>query len=543
MPPFLPLAGVLLLAAAAAAVDSATPTVRTTSGTLSGAVETAGKIHVETFKGIPYAAPPVGKLRWRSPQPAASWTGTKAATKFGAACPQEKNSFTEIYPVAIAEDCLFLNVYRPINTTSADRLPVMIFFHGGSYVLGAASFLAYEAAERVAQSNNVIIVTVNYRLQALGYLGGSLLRDPVDNSTGNWGLKDQRFAMEWVQANAANFGGDKNVVTIFGESAGAGSVGNHMVAPKSWPYFHRAMMESGPIAASWIAMPMDASESNLNEVLKRLKCPPSNSAELALACLRSKNFTEIQDAGHDSDPHDDPGGVHLISWSPVVDGIELPDSPRVLLQKGKVNRVPVLLGSNHDEGTEFVKPKGDKMTLAVYKKFVNTTFGPTLAPAVLEHYPASNYKSPWLAGVDALGDQAMSCPARETARLLSDAKVPVYLYFFVHELNWLKIDSKEGKALGVFHGSELIFVFDKTFVLLGKGEKALAQSFGEWWTSFATSGVPASKTSGATWPAYTRANDLHLTIDVGVGTKASNGLKKTVCDFWATTPLYTGRMN
>ena len=510
----------------------AQPTLQTRSGAVSGKFETASGNVVETFKGIPFAAPPTGALRWRAPAPENPWPGTLDGNSFQSACVQPKNSFIEVYPVPTSEDCLYLNVYRPANTTSKDRLPIMIFFHGGSYVYGAASFLAYEATERIAQSKNVIIITANYRLQALGFLGGALLRDPTDNSTGNWGLKDQRAAMKWVQDSADLMGGDKNIVTIFGESAGAGSVSNHMVSPSSWPYFHRAIMESGPIDASWVSMPMNASESNLEEILKRLNCTNATSK---LDCLRSKNATEISSAGDHTKPSDDPGGVDLIGWSPVVDGIELPDAPRRLLREGKVNHVPVLLGTNHDEGTEFVKPKGNKMTKAAYTIFLNTHFGPKLAPAVLAHYPLKNYKSPFLAAVDALGDEAMTCPARETARYLSDAKLPVYLYFFVHELNWLKLDPKVGKNLGVFHGSDLIFVFDKAFAFLGKEEKALANTFGEWWTSFATHGAPTSP-AGEAWPAYNRTNDEHMNIDVGTS-KPLSGLKTTVCDFWATTPL------
>ena len=155
-----------------------TPIIKTTSGSVSGVVETAKKVQVETFKGIPYAAPPVGALRWRAPAPPTSWSGTKVADKFGAACPQGANAMTKFYKVDISEDCLFLNIYRPLNTSVGDNMPVMIFFHGGSYVVGAASFFVYEAAERIAQSQNIIIVTANYRLQALGFLGGNLLQRP-----------------------------------------------------------------------------------------------------------------------------------------------------------------------------------------------------------------------------------------------------------------------------------------------------------------------------------------------------------------------------
>ena len=205
---------------------AAAPQFISRSGTVQGVVETVHKQPVDTFKGIPFATPPVGDLRWTSPIKEANWTGVKVAESFGNACIQSNGPMVQYYPVNMSENCLYLNVYRPhvpANTTTTAPLPVMLFFYGGSYVLGAASFIPYEASERIAQNPNTIIVTANYRLQSLGYLGGDMLRESGTNTTGNWGLLDQRAAMLWVHDNALALGGDPAQVTIFGESAGAGT--------------------------------------------------------------------------------------------------------------------------------------------------------------------------------------------------------------------------------------------------------------------------------------------------------------------------------
>ena len=545
-----------LLLPAAVFADATLPSFQSRSGTVQGRVEHVHSTPVDTYKGIPFAVPPTGDLRWTAPTVENSWKDVHVADTFGDACIQSSNSMTQYYPVNISEDCLYLNVYCPSRSavttvttvTNAthdhahdnnanESLPVMLFFYGGSYVYGTSSFIAYESAELVARHPNVIIVTSNYRLQALGYLGGELLREPGTNTTGNWGMLDQRAAMKWVQDNAVALGGDPTRVTIFGESAGAGSVSCHMAAPDSWPYFQQAIMESGPIAASWVSMPMAGSEQGLAQLSLTLGCSSSNSTGGQLACLRSKPAQEVYAAGRKAHPTDR-GGDGVINWAPVVDGVVLPMSPHAALLKGHVHKGPVILGTNRDEGTMFVN-KRHIPDIAGYKSWALDKFGPILAAKVLKMYPPSNYTSAWFAATRAFGDEAMSCPARETARLLTKAGGKAYLYFLNHVLLLVQLADPD---IGVFHGTDLIYVFAKSIALWGKEDNGVSEAFGTWWTSFAHGGVPlAPNVTGhnEVWTSYDPTMDNHMDIGGGDGATSSmgDGLKTTVCDFWDANPL------
>ena len=532
-----------LLLPAAVLSDATLPSFQSRSGIIQGRVEHVHNTPVDTYKGIPFAVPTVGDLRWTAPTVESSWKDVYVADTFGDACIQSSNSMTQYYPVNISEDCLYLNVYCPSAVTNATvdnanepLLPVMLFFYGGSYVYGTSSFIAYESAELVARHPNVIIVTSNYRLQALGYLGGELLREPGANTTGNWGMLDQRAAMKWVQENAVAFGGDPTRVTIFGESAGAGSVSCHMAAPGSWPYFQQAIMESGPIAASWVSMPMADSEQGLAQLSITLGCS-SNSSGGQLSCLRSKPAQEVSAAGRKAHPTDR-GGDGVINWAPVVDGVVLPMSPHAALLKGHVHKVPVILGTNRDEGTMFVN-KRHVPDIAGYKSWALDKFGPVLAAKVLKMYPPSNYTSAWFAATRAFGDEAMSCPARETARLLTKAGGKAYLYFLNHILLLVHLADPD---IGVFHGTDLIYVFAKSIALWGKEDNGVSEAFGTWWTSFAHGGVPSAPNvtgHNEVWSSYNTTTDNHMDIGGGDGATSSmrDGLKTTECDFWDANPL------
>ena len=522
------------------------PIFQSRSGTVQGRVEHVHHSAVDTFKGIPFAVPPVGSLRWTSPTREAKWSGTKIAESFGNACMQTTNAMVNYYPVNMSEDCLYLNVYRPHvypkNTTASSTpstsstssstkpLPIMLFFYGGSYVYGAGSFIAYEASERIAQNPNVIIVTSNYRLQALGYMGGDIVKDQATNTTGNWGTLDQRAAMQWVAENAVALGGDPNKVTIFGESAGAGSVSVHMVSTGSWKYFHRAIMESGPIAASWITMPYADANKAVVQINALVGCNHT------IECLRSVPAANIIAAGHHTSATSK-GGDGLIDWSPVIDGTVLTDHPYSLLKAGKVHKVPVLLGSNRNEGTEFVKTQ-HVPDVPGYTAWAERLFGNVLAAKVLVKYPASNYTNPWTAATQAFGDEAMSCPARETARLLSDAGIPTYLYFLNQEL---KLITMFKPSYGVCHGMDLVYTFGKSIALWGDADEKMSAAFGEWWTTFADVGVPTSTVVGHSteWTKYNRTEDNHM--DMAVASVMGSGLKVKLCDFWAQNPLLKHR--
>jgi para-nitrobenzyl esterase len=220
--------------------------VQTEYGALEGVVDGRSRI----FKGVPFAAPPVGPLRWRSPQPPAKWSGTRSAKSFAPDCLQWRNQSS--MALVTSEDCLYLNLWVPAKASSKP-LPVMMFFFGGSWAWGGTQFTVYDGGRILEKADDVIICTVNYRLGALGFIASAAL-SAESGTSGNYGLLDQQAAMRFVQGNIAAFGGDPARLTIWGESAGAGSVSTHMVMPSSWGLFAQAVVESGPVAA-WTAKP------------------------------------------------------------------------------------------------------------------------------------------------------------------------------------------------------------------------------------------------------------------------------------------------
>ena len=280
------------------------PIIITTTGPIQCAVDSAG---TQVCQGIPYAAPPVGDLRWRAPQQPYSWSTLFDATKPGTCCTD-------------GEDCLTLTVYRPAAELDA-ALPIMVWIHGGAYVIGCASdYDGASMAERAAALGNpVVVVTLDYRLGAFGFMGGSAMRarDP-NGSTGNYGIQDQRAAISWVRANAAAFGGDGGAVTLFGQSAGAGSIANHYVQPASFGLFERAIAESGAFAR-WNAMPRAVGEGQYEYLAAELGCLPASDQ---VVCLVSKPWTDVQHAASTVPP-----AWFGLQWAPVVDGVALPVAP------------------------------------------------------------------------------------------------------------------------------------------------------------------------------------------------------------------------
>jgi para-nitrobenzyl esterase len=473
------------------------PVVRTSGGWVRGAVAADHR----TFQGIPYAAAPVRALRWRAPQPAAPWSGLRDGTQPGSPCPQMGADGPNQPPRLVgSEDCLFLNIDTPRPATRP--LPVMVFLHGGGFVGGSGA--PYDPT-RVTTQGRVVVVTVNYRLGALGFLHHSALDDPY---AGNFGLADQQAALQWVRRNIAAFGGDPGSVTLWGESAGAFSTCAQLAAPGARGLFHKAIVQSGPCGNAMLTR--QVAEQRGLATASKLGCPnPRTAAE----CLRGKPFQDL--VGLDEDqvhmPHRDIAGL---PWLPVAGTPALPLQPLAALRHGLAANVPLIQGGTKDEMRLFVAEaydgKGHPVTAAEYPQILQTMFGPKDAQATLAEYPLTRYPTPSLALATLLSDEGRMLGA--CAQLPADDAVAqrskVYAYDFVQPVDEVIGDF----PLGAYHGADVPYFFDSRFPgahppVRTPAQKVFADKLVGYWTTFARTGNP-----GPGWPAYHHGTALSLSI-------------------------------
>ncbi|HVV24890.1 MAG TPA: carboxylesterase family protein, partial [Pseudonocardiaceae bacterium] len=338
------------------------PVVRTAHGLVRGVTATG----VDEFLGVPYAAPPVGRLRWQPPQPAARWNGVRDATAFAPHCAQPAGSFGQ---GSTAEDCLYLNVFAPAHR--ARNLPVMVWIHGGSLVTGESD--DYLPTDLV--HDGVVVVTLNYRLGALGFLA----HPAFGAHSGNYGLMDQQAALRWVQRNIGGFGGNARNVTIFGESAGGLSVLSQLASPGSRGLFERAIVESGsynPTQAS-----LAQAEASGEAFADKVGC-----SDQTAACLRSVPVTTLL-------------ADENTGYTPDIDGVVLTQQLSTSFATGRFHHVPVMDGTNHDEWRLFVgadELAGHPVTAANYQATISATLGvpATVAAVIAAEYPLSDYDVP-----------------------------------------------------------------------------------------------------------------------------------------------------
>jgi para-nitrobenzyl esterase len=492
---------------------AADPTVvRVADGTLKGRVSAGARM----FLGIPYAAPPVGPLRWKAPQPPAPWTGTRAATTPGNRCPQ--SLLQAALASSTTEDCLFLNVWTPAQTQS--RTPVMLWIHGGAFTGGSGS--DYDAGLLV-QKGHVIVVTINYRLGPLGLLDlPALAAEAPDHSAGMYWLQDQQAALRWVHENIAAFGGDPRNVTIFGESAGGQSVCNHLASPLSAGLFERAITESGPCADR--TQTSAAAQATGARFAQQVGC---GDPATILTCLRALPVTTLINAPV--------GGANVIEpWTPNVDGIELKDQVATALSSGAFNHVPTIEGTNHDEYRLFVAllydDRAGPVTATQYETTIRTAFA-SRAQQVLDQYPLSAFASPSLALSTVVTDSFFSCPARSADQALS-AVVPTYAYEFA-DPNAPPLLPDPVMPMGASHASELTYVFPRPLSGLTPTQQALSDRMVGYWTSFAAHGVPGGQ-GAPSWPRYTTAGDQFLELAPD-GSRAGSGFAQDHhCSFWTS---------
>jgi para-nitrobenzyl esterase len=501
----------------------AAPAVQISQGAVSGKLLNG----VREYLAIPYAAPPVGELRWQSPQAPAGWSGTRDGTAFGSRCPQPKSA---ISAESTNEDCLFLNVHVP-DDIGAAKLPVMVWIHGGAFMLGAAS--DYDMST-LAQKGRAIVVSVNYRLGAFGFFRQTELA--AQSPVANFGLQDQQAALRWVKSQINRFGGDPTRVTIFGESAGGASVCMHLVSPQSSGLFHRAISESGPckLLTDTNTASMEAQAAAMGNTVG---CP---SAAGQLACMRQKSAADILGASGVTGSMMNAG----VRWAPITDGVTLPGSPADLVSNGLFNRVPVIFGSNHDEGRFFVATEYHLANLLpistaqLNETITKAAAGDTaFAQQLTSTYTAKAFGTKDKAMGGLVTDELFSCNVMRDVEALS-RYVPTYQYEFTEAKTPGILDPY--MSMGAFHGAELRYLFQAKLpgptlnVSLSTAQQALADQMVRFWGQFAATGNPNSAGSTA-WPSFKsgQSSSLALTSAGTTGFAASAFKADHNCAMWA----------
>ncbi|TFW08508.1 carboxylesterase family protein [Oxalobacteraceae bacterium OM1] len=469
------------------------------------------------YLGIPYAAPPVGELRWKAPQPAAAWTAARDATSYAKHCAQPASPFGT---ASTSEDCLYLNVYAPKGN---GPFPVMVWIHGGALLTGESD--DYDPTALVKQG--VAVVTLNYRLGPLGFLTHPALTTEGGGSSGNYGLMDQQAALRWVKANIANFAGDPSNVTIFGESAGGLSTHSQIASPLAAGLFQKAIVESG---AYNLAAPALATAEKLGQAF----ATGAGCTDQSLTCLRSlpvdriiANSTAVQ-----------VGGTTL----PTVDGKVLPLTFNDAFSSGRFNKVPVIEGSNQHEysllSAVTIDPVlGRPINASEYPARINALVGATLGAAVLNAYPLNTTETPAQTYDNVLTDTAFSCNGRKVARLMAANGSTVYTYEFAdaNAPMVFRIPPRP-EGYGAYHAAEIQYVFPKQqTVYFGApftaAQTDLSNRMVSYWTQFAKTGNP-NGAGNATWPAYTAANDTYLTLAPGAVAPTTQFAAAHKCGFW-----------
>jgi para-nitrobenzyl esterase len=474
--------------------------VKTGSGLLEGV---PGKNPAVTvYRGVAYAAPPVGSLRWKSPQPAKVWSGIRHADTFGNVCMQnalKPGSFYQVefyeHPEPMSEDCLYLNVWTAASS-AAEKRPVMVWLHGGGFVEGSGSLPSFDGGAMSAKG--AVIVTINYRLGVFGFLAHpELSSESPFHSSGNYGMLDQLAALQWVKANIRSFGGDPNNVTIFGQSAGASSVLNLCASPLAKGYFLRAIVQSGGFMPG---TDLKTAETAGVQFAGRV-------GAASIAQLRQVPAEQIQ---HIAIPPPDGKGANISRFGPIVDGHFLPIAPRDVFQAGNENTRALMVGSNADEGTTFIPTT---LTEDQMKSQIASKYG-ARAEEYFKLYPVNSDKQAWEASTRAVRDH-MAETAIDMGELNKGHKT--WVYFFDR-----RPPGHDSEHYGAFHSAELVYVFDNLDSVKRpwtESDRKLADAMSSYWVQFAASGDP----NGAGlphWPAFGATPDrgLRLGSEIKPGT-------------------------
>ncbi|WP_320203830.1 carboxylesterase/lipase family protein [Agrobacterium rosae] len=502
------------------ATDSVRELVRTTDGPLSGASSPRGR----AFLGIPYAQAPVGPLRWRPPQPVVFWTAVRDATRTGSPCTQSIGLNVANGGggglVIGGEDCLYLNVYGPPATKKrpAAPLPVMVFLPGGAFILGAGD--NYDPS-RLARTENILVVTANYRLGSFGFLAHpALRRESSGRGSGNFGLLDQQAALRWVQRNAKAFGGDPRNVTLFGESAGAWSACYQAISPSAKGLFKRVILESGSCTDMQSLVSADEAEKGGIAFSTNLNCTDVTDV---LDCLRRLPTSRVARA-----PATRRGIAGSKSWGPVWGDADFPHKPIEAFSAGRFNIVPAIIGSNLNEGRLFsLLIRSD----ASYRRHLQEDFGVSAA-RVMARYPVQAFGSPGLAYAAVMTDSRFACPSDDLRRAWA-SHASVFGYEFADPAPPFRLPRiLTGYPVGAYHASELSYVFGTPWALADPmrfttNQKVLSERIMSAWGRFARGDPPLPG-----WPITTKAAPNVLQLLPEGDHTVIDFRDRHACEFW-----------
>jgi para-nitrobenzyl esterase len=482
------------------------------ASTANGAVRGLAKGTVDEFLGIPYAAPPVGALRWQPPQPAARWPGVRDATQFAPHCPQPASPFGQ---ASMSEDCLFLNVFTPSYHRRGSYNPVMVWIHGGALVTGESDdYIPTQLVE-----DGVTVVTINYRLGALGFLAHPALAG-ANGQSGDYGLMDQQAALRWVQRNIASFGGDPHNVTIFGESAGGLSVLSQVASPQARGLFERAIVESGSY---------NLTQESLSsaEAAGEAFAASAGCASQTAACLRSLPVSTIL------------ANENTAGYTPNINSNVLPETLKTAFATGNFNRVPIINGTNHDEWRLFValsELEGNPVTASNYQSMIASTLGvpSSVAAVIAAKYPLSAFPSPSIA-LGAVGTDAIfACPALTIDQSVSHF-VPTFAYEFNDENAPEEFLPPVSFPYGAAHASEIQYLMDLPTAAfpgtLSAQQQQLAAIMKGYWTNFAKRGFP-SWFGAPFWPLFNNATQTMESLAPPTPQTESDFATTHNCAFW-----------
>lgn len=556
----LPLISLLLHVAVASGTP---PTVTLPSGVkIVGATTTT----CNRYLSIPFANPPTGTNRWKPPTDTNRNSGTIDGTKYPPLCMQPSDGWNSLNSTYMSEDCLYLNIYTPL-TYEPQSLPVLLYIHGGDYLYGGTNDDQLKGCNLLNVTNDVLVVTIQYRLGIFGYLGSDDMRqlDP-QKSTGNYGLLDQIQALKWVKKNIGVFGGNSGKVTIFGESAGAGSVTNLLVATGAKHLYHKAIMQSGAFA-EWTTKSLVNATAVYNDVVKRSECGVNGKD--AVSCLLKKEAKALVALSNEIMAYPDRWTV--CRWAPTVDGIVIMDHPSTIVLNNPelINDVPIIYGNNDEEGVSFLSattlsssdwiPK-NTWTYSDYKSWLTLNF-PVHYELIEQEYKTmfigndgnDNDQSlspprPWFVAQRIVGDFMLFCPGRRSAKALTNVDEPaiprvhnVYEYMFDH----VPIGTSNH---GAFHGAEIAFVFNDFKQTNDEGEYQLGQSMAYMWSMFAKFGNPTPSTTNQPPPPPMLENKKWMPFPTYIEMDTVNGgalefktnLRSVYCEnVWDTIRIET----